>query len=127
MSHPAHPNDVVDAVVIGTGAGGAPLLARLAAAGCSVVALEAGKQWNPERDFATDEREQGKLSWSDERLSAGGNPVHFGHNNSGIGVGGTMLHYTAYVPRALPEDFRLRTECGVGRDWPIAYDDLEPY
>ena len=127
MSHPAHPNDVVDAVVIGTGAGGAPLLARLAAAGCSVVALEAGKQWNPERDFATDEREQGKLSWTDERLSAGGNPVHFGHNNSGIGVGGTTLHYTAYVPRALPEDFRLRTECGVGRDWPIAYDDLEPY
>ena len=33
------PDDIVDAVVIGTGAGGAPLMARLAAAGLSVVAL----------------------------------------------------------------------------------------
>lgn len=32
-------DDVVDAVVIGTGAGGAPLAARLAAAGLSIVAL----------------------------------------------------------------------------------------
>ena len=37
----------VDAVVIGTGAGGGPLLARLAQAGLRVVALEAGKFWNP--------------------------------------------------------------------------------
>ena len=49
---------VVDAVVIGTGAGGAPILARLAKAGLTVIALEAGKSWNPQTDFATDEREQ---------------------------------------------------------------------
>lgn len=36
-------NDPVDVVVIGTGAGGAPVIAKLAQAGCSVVALEAGK------------------------------------------------------------------------------------
>ncbi len=36
------PETEVDAVVIGTGAGGAPVLARLAAAGLRVVALEAG-------------------------------------------------------------------------------------
>ena len=65
------PRDEVDAVVIGTGAGGAPLLARLAQAGLSVVALEAGPQWNPSRDFATDERAQDDLFWNDERLSAG--------------------------------------------------------
>ncbi|MGI8547313.1 MAG: GMC family oxidoreductase [Gemmatimonadaceae bacterium] len=120
-------NDPVDVVVIGTGAGGAPVIAKLAQAGCSVVALEAGKHWNPATDFATDEREQGKLAWSDERLSAGGTPVHFGHNNSGIGVGGTTLHFTAYVPRPAPEDFHLRTDFGVGVDWPITYYDLEPY
>ena len=119
--------DAVDAVVIGTGAGGAPLLARLAAAGLRVVALEAGVHWRPGEDFATDEEEQNKLFWMDERLSGGGNPLAFGKNNSGIGVGGSTLHYTAYVPRAQPDDFRLATEFGVGVDWPIGHGDLAPY
>lgn len=117
----------VDAVVIGTGAGGAPLTARLAQAGLRVVALEAGRWWDPANDFATDERAQSKLYWNDERLSAGGDPVHFGRNNSGTGVGGTTLHYTAFVPRAQPDDFLLHTEFGVGADWPISYGDLAPY
>lgn len=121
------PNEPVDAVVIGTGAGGAPLMARLAAAGCSVVALEAGRHWNPAFDFATDEREQSKLYWSDERLSAGGDPVEFGRNNSGTGVGGSTLHYTAFVPRPMSDAFHLRTEFGVGEDWPISYEELAPY
>lgn len=117
----------VDAVVIGTGAGGAPLLARLAAAGLSVVALEAGKHWDPKRDFATDEREQTKLFWRDERLSAGADPIGFGKNNSGIGVGGSTLHYTAYTPRPRPEDFRMRSLYGAAVDWPLSYDELKPY
>lgn len=120
-------NQTVDAVVIGTGAGGAPLLSRLAKAGLKVVALEAGEYWNPATDFATDEQSQSKLFWNDERLSAGNNPLHFGNNNSGIGVGGSTLHYTAYVPRPQPDDFRLFTEFGVGVDWPVAYKDLEMY
>ncbi|GJG89128.1 hypothetical protein tb265_43090 [Gemmatimonadetes bacterium T265] len=119
--------EVVDAVVVGTGAGGAPVLARLAAAGLHVVALEAGRRWDPARDFATDEREQAKLFWTDERLSAGGDPVPLGNNNSGNGVGGSTLHFTAYTPRAQADDFRLRAEFGVGEDWPLGYDDLEPY
>ena len=121
------PSEEVDAVVVGTGAGGAPLLARLARAGLRVVALEAGRQWDAGRDFATDEREQSKLFWNDERLSAGGDPVHFGRNNSGTGVGGSTLHFTGYVPRAQPDDFRLHSDFGVGADWPLAYEDLEPY
>ncbi len=119
--------ETVDAVVIGTGAGGAPLLARLAAAGLSVVALEAGRQWTPSRDFPTDERAQSKLFWNDERLSAGDDPLAFGNNNSGTGVGGSTLHYTAYVPRVQPDDLRLRAEFGVGTDWPIDYADIESY
>ena len=120
-------SEIVDAVVIGTGAGGGPLLMRLAQAGLSVVALEAGRRWNPAQDFATDERAQEKLFWKDERLSAGADPIPFGKNNSGIGVGGSTLHWTAYAPRAQPDDFRLFTEFGVGRDWPVGYDELEPY
>jgi choline dehydrogenase-like flavoprotein len=69
--------EVVDALVIGTGAGGAPLLARLAMAGLKVVALEAGKHWEPSKDFATDEVSQSKLFWNEERLSDGKNPIAF--------------------------------------------------
>lgn len=120
-------DEIVDAVVIGTGAGGAPLLARLAQAGLKVVALEAGEHWNPAQDFATDEKAQAKLFWNDERLSAGADPIAFGRNNSGTGVGGSTLHYTAYVPRPQPDDFRLHSDFGVGVDWPLSYRDLEPY
>jgi choline dehydrogenase-like flavoprotein len=117
----------VDAVIVGTGAGGAPLMARLAAAGLSVVALEAGRHWNPSEDFATDEHAQAPLFWNYERLSAGDDPLSFGSNNSGTGVGGSTLHYTAYVPRAQPDDLRLHSEFGVGVDWPFAHAELVPY
>ena len=120
-------SETVDAVIIGTGAGGAPLLARLAAAGLKVVALEAGKHWNPATDFATDEKAQEKLFWTDERLSAGNDPLPFGSNNSGTGVGGSTLHYTASTPRAQPDDLQLRTDFGVGEDWPLGFDQLAPY
>ncbi|RZK18640.1 MAG: GMC family oxidoreductase [Hymenobacter sp.] len=120
-------SQVVDCVVIGLGAGGAPLLARLAQAGLKVVALEAGPWHNPAKDFATDEKAQDFLFWNDERLSAGGNPLAMGRNNSGTGVGGSTLHYTAYTPRPLPDDLTLKTEFGVGEDWPLTYEDLAPY
>ncbi|PNY79524.1 ribonuclease BN [Deinococcus koreensis] len=115
-----------DAVVIGTGAGGAPLLARLAQAGLRVLALEAGEAHPPEA-MPTDERAQAGLFWRDERLSAGANPLPFGNNNSGCGVGGSTLHYTAYVPRPQPDDFHLRRTFGVGEDWPLAFSKLEGY
>ncbi|MFD1873784.1 GMC family oxidoreductase [Hymenobacter bucti] len=119
--------EAVDCVVIGLGAGGAPLLARLAQAGLKVVALEAGPWHKPETDFATDEQAQDFLFWNDERLAAGGTPLAMGRNNSGTGVGGSTLHYTAYTPRPLPDDLTLKTDFGVGEDWPLTYDDLAPY
>lgn len=120
-------DEPVDAVVIGTGPGGAPLMARLAAAGLRVVALEAGKLWNPRQNFATDEAGQGGLFWTDERISGGSNPIAFGRNNSGYGAGGGSLHYTAYLPRPHSGDFRLNRDFGVGVDWPLGYDELAPY
>ena len=121
------PDEVVDVIVVGTGAGGAPLLARLAGAGLRVIALEAGSWWNPAKDFATDERSQSKLFWNDERLAAGADPIGFGRNNSGTGVGGSTLHYTAYTPRPQADDLRLKSESGIGEDWPLAFEELEPY
>ena len=118
--------DPLDAVVIGTGAGGSPILARLARAGLKAVAIEAGSFLNPE-EYASDERAQSYLYWLDERITDGGNPVAFGKNNSGIGVGGSTLHWGAYVPRPHAVHFKLQTHCGVGRDWPLGYEDLAPY
>lgn len=122
-----HKKEIADAVIVGTGAGGAPLLSRLAKSGLKVVALEAGNHWTPEQDFATDEYSQSKLFWNDERLSAGKDALAFGSNNSGIGVGGSTLHYTAYVPRPHPDDFHLYSDFGVGENWPISFQDLEAY
>ncbi len=125
QTYPLH--EEVDAVVIGTGAGGAPLLARLAQAGMKVVALEAGPRFSPFDDFATDEKSQAKLFWRHERLSAGQDPLAFGNNNSGTGVGGSTLHFTAYVPRPHENDLKVKTEFGRGEDWPFSYAELEPY
>jgi choline dehydrogenase-like flavoprotein len=119
-------NDTVDAVVIGTGAGGAPLLARLAASGLRVVALEAGRNRTPE-EFTADEVAAADLYWLGERLSAGDTPEAFGANNSGVGVGGSTLHWGAFVPRPWEADLTLRSAFGVGEDWPFGVDALLPY
>ena len=122
-----HPlTDTVDAVVIGTGAGGAPLLAKLAAAGLRAVALEAGGNRTPE-NFTADEVAAADLYWLGERLSGGGTPEAFGANNSGTGVGGSTLHWGAFVPRPREADLRLRSWSGVGEDWPFGVDALLPY
>ncbi len=42
-------------------------------------------------------------------------------------LGGTTMHWEAKTPRLLPEDFEMRTRFGQGSDWPIGYDELEPY
>jgi choline dehydrogenase-like flavoprotein len=119
-------DDVVDAVVIGTGAGASPIIARLAGAGLHVVALEAGKNTTPE-DYPADEIAASGIYWLGERLSAGDTPNVFGSNNSGMGVGGSTLHWGAFCPRVDPRDLRMRTEQGAGEDWPLTYDDLKPY
>jgi choline dehydrogenase-like flavoprotein len=125
----SYPDDeAVDAVIIGTGAGGAPILAKLAAAGLRVVALEAGPWWeSPTDDFATDELAASKIYWLDERLSAGDTPEAFGANNAGTGVGGSMLHWGAFVPRADPRDLRIYSDFRESADWPLSYEDLVPH
>ncbi len=119
--------DVVDVVVIGTGAGAAPVMAELAEAGLSVVALEAGRWWDPATDWAADEVHASELYWLDERLSAGGTPTAFGGNNSGTGVGGSMLHWGAFVPRADERDLKLKTDAGVAEDFPMTLAELNPF
>lgn len=47
--------------------------------------------------------------------------------NFTVGFGGGSNCWWAVTPRMLPNDFRMQTRYGVGRDWPITYDDLEAY
>ncbi len=117
-----------DAVIIGTGAGGSPLLAKLAAAGLKVVALEAGTWFEaPAEQFPTDELAAGQIYWTGERLSGGSTPQVHGGNTSGSGVGGSMLHWGAFCPRADERDLSLKTESGLGSDWPVRSKDLLPF
>lgn len=41
--------------------------------------------------------------------------------------GGSTLHWLGVALRMLPEDFELNRRYGVGRDWPLDYETLEPY
>jgi choline dehydrogenase-like flavoprotein len=43
------------------------------------------------------------------------------------GVGGSTVHWEGHFPRFHPSDFRVRSLDGVADDWPIRYEDLEPY
>jgi len=121
------PRDEVDFCIIGTGAGGGVLAQRLARFGFSVVALEAGPWHDTESDMVSDEAGSGRLYWNDLRLTGGTEPLEFGANNSGRGVGGSTIHYAAFAPRLHPSDFRVRSRDGVAVDWPLAYEDIEPY
>jgi choline dehydrogenase-like flavoprotein len=44
-----------------------------------------------------------------------------------LAFGGSSNCWWACTPRLMPEDFRLQTTYGVGRDWPVSYDDLEEH
>ncbi len=120
-------SDEVDLVVVGAGAGGSVLAQRLARAGWRVVILEAGPFWHPDEDWVSDEAGSHQLYWTQKRIIGGSDPIPMGSNNSGRGVGGSMVHYAGYCPRFHPSDFHTHSVDGVGADWPITYEDLRPH
>ncbi len=117
----------IDYLIVGCGSGGGVLLQRLARAGFKVVALEAGPFWDTERDWVSDESGSHKLYWEDLRITGGTDPLAFGANNSGKGVGGGSVHWAAFTPRFHPSDFEVYTRDGLGADWPFSYETLRPY
>jgi choline dehydrogenase-like flavoprotein len=120
-------DEPVDFAIVGTGAGGGTLACKLAEYGFSVVALDAGPYWRPLEDFASDEREQAKLYWTDERIVDGENPLMLGSNNSGKSVGGSTVHFAMVSLRFRPEWFKARTKLGYGADWPLDWREMWGY
>jgi choline dehydrogenase-like flavoprotein len=138
----------VNVVIVGAGAGGGIVAKELAQAGLSVVLLERGG-W-----VSSDEHNDDEL-WS-QRTPALGNPFgpdnrryrrvvveadgstrivlpsEGAYNNVAGCVGGGTASYGAMAWRFMPQDFRLKSTYGEVKDstmddWPISYDELEPF
>ncbi len=133
----------VDFCIVGSGAAGGILAAQLSEAGFSVVVFEQGPYLRP-FEFTHDE----VGVWLNGELS--GSPADFPQTFRATEdeeatvqpvippliyaqlVGGSSVHYTANLWRFKPVDFNERSVLGpisgTGfADWPVTYDELEPY
>ncbi len=120
------PREKVDAVIVGSGAAGSAMAAKLARGGKSIVVLEAGPARGMQ-DLVSSGLWARRLKWAGSPvIEEGEQPV--GHVfNSGYGTGGSALHHYAVWPRLHEEDFASGARYGRGLDWPIAYADLAPW
>jgi choline dehydrogenase-like flavoprotein len=138
----------VNAVVVGAGAAGPIVAKELAFAGYRTVLLERGK-WNTAGDCRKDDLRNQRTTIlghpfgpEDEGnprviLDAKGKarvvePSGPGYHNNAACVGGGTLSYGAMAWRFHPDDFRMVSRYGTVAnstlaDWPVTYDDLEPY
>lgn len=125
MGQRAKPLNKVDAVVVGSGASGSLLAAKLAQAGKAVTIREAGRSIGM-GDLISSQIWARRLKYNGPTVETGGaDPI--GHNfNSGWGTGGGALHHYAVWLRLHPDDFALHSRFGVGLDWPLSYDELRP-
>ncbi len=137
-----------DAVIVGGGVAGALVARVLSQAGHRVLILEAGIEgaMNPatyRRYLQTLYTEggvrgmpNGPYPWNEAAPSPGipnapdpyyeyDTPQHFMSDYLRM-LGGTTLHWQGSSMRMVPNDFRMHSTYGQGRDWPIGYDDLEP-
>ena len=113
-----------DVVVVGAGPTGSLVASRLAADGQRVIVLEAGQRFRGQNALENSEANAGKIMWGDNRNHIGGD---FIVPKTGYGVGGGTLSWLGLMPRFRPEDFQTQSTEGVGRDWPIGYDDLRSH
>lgn len=134
-----------DVCVIGSGAAGGVAAYVLTAGGASVQLLEAGPPVVPALDFRQHDwpydlalRGRGIGGEHDGMMAANGfwkidgepylcaTGSRFRWFRSRV-VGGRTNHWGQGAFRFDPEDFRSETIDGVGDDWPISCQDLEPY
>jgi choline dehydrogenase-like flavoprotein len=138
----------VNAVVVGAGAGGGIVAKELAQAGLSVVLLERGKWYSPfecRKDdlrnqrttalgnaFGPDDERNPRVFVDGEGKEHVVRPSEGNYHNNAACVGGGTFSYGAMGWRFMEKDFRMRSTYGAPagstlEDWPLSYQDLEPY
>jgi quinoprotein glucose dehydrogenase len=117
-----------DVCIIGSGISAAMLAEKLSEeCQATIVVVEAGDESDRlaarpalRRRFL----EYGESPWRNDHLE--GYEVA-GIQSRSMQVGGLAMHWGGVTPRWSPEDFKVRSLYGVGHDWPISYDDLDPW
>jgi choline dehydrogenase-like flavoprotein len=128
-----------DVIVVGSGSLGSLTALQIARAGKDVLILEAGPEipdWKITQNYRTSPR-RGNLNapFGDIPYAPNSYTPGYVDNDMDVGwlpgtlrvVGGTSRHWTGVAWRLLPEEMRMKSIYGVGRDWAFEYDELEPY
>ena len=119
--------DHYDIIIIGSGAGGGTLALKLAPSGKRILILERGghlprekANWDTTEVFVKN-RYVTKDTWYDRDGKPFQPGVHYF-------VGGATKMYGAALFRLRQGDFKAhRTADGLTPDWPVGYDEFEPY
>ena len=129
-------NDPVDVLIIGAGASGAAMAWSLADTRMHILCLEQGDWMNPQEypssgndwearaftDFSISPNRRKRDT--DYPINDANSPIAVANFN---GVGGGTVLYAGHFPRFHPSDFRVQSLDGVADDWPLDYDQLEPF
>lgn len=134
-----------DVCIVGSGAGGGMAAHELTRAGADVVIIEAGSWFNseefamftwpyesPRRGASTREQPFGEFDACFGGWDIEGEPYTTTEGTEfdwfrGRMLGGRTNHWGRISLRFGPDDFRVRSKDGLGDDWPISYEDIEPY
>jgi choline dehydrogenase-like flavoprotein len=118
---------IPDVIVVGSGAGGGPLIKSLSEKGLKVLVLERGKSIPRERDNSNV-----KSVFSDKKYS----PFEVWLDRDGkefrpsawYNIGGSTKLFGTVMMRLREKDFGALAHAeGVSPAWPFSYSDLEPY
>ena len=131
----------VDFVIVGSGAAGGVMARELARAGFGVVLLEQGPH-RTAANFTHDELStqfNNELVGSDNVQTYRRTPKDTAKPQNSPppalyaqGVGGSSVHFSGNYWRLRPSDFKEKSKLGAIAgtgfdDWPISYEELEPY
>ena len=92
-----------------------------------IVVVEAGDETVPLAERAAHRARfvaYGENPWGNDHIDG---MTADGIQSRSMQVGGLAMHWGGVTPRFSPEDFRLKSLYGVSHDWPVSYEELEPY